>query len=161
MIHTSLQPHFKSKEALEAAITELAAMASHENALRARMFERMTSTQAAAAKQELMKSQNAIARRMMAMVGMDLEAIKVLAIAIKPHIVRTMTPLQDAQWYATGMEEAILKEKVEAITAGIANAPMPSSSELVRLAELALAQPDVPPRIKAAAEELLRRHQKQ
>lgn len=159
MIPTCLQPHFKTQEALDAAIAELAAMASHENACRARMFERMTSTQAAAAKQELMKSQTAIARRMMTMVGStNLEAIKILAIAIKPHIVRTMTPLQDAQWYGTGMDEAILKEKIDSLIADVANAPMPSVSELVKLAELALAQPDVPPKVKAAAEELLRRH---
>lgn len=159
MIPICLQPHFKSKEALEAAITELASMASHENACRARMFEPMTSTQAAAAKEELKKSQNAIARRMIALVGAtNLEAIKILAIAIKPHIVRTMTPLQEAQWYATGMEEQILQEKVDAIITSIKNAPMPSAEELVRLAELALAQPDCPPRIKAAAEELLKRH---
>ncbi|MEG0063080.1 MAG: hypothetical protein RR740_00605 [Pseudomonas sp.] len=138
-------------------------MASHENACRARMFDRMTSTQAAAAKEELLKSQNTIARRMMALVGPhNLEAIKELAFAIKPHITRTMTPLQEAQWYGTGMDTEIMKEKLTGIIGkmieDIKSAPMPSPEELVKLAELALQQPSCPPKVKAAAEELLRRH---
>lgn len=143
LIPIALQPFYKDEAEYRAELLLLVEHASQDEINKAGMFEPgLTSVEAARRKQAMKDNGLQMARIMMARVGRsNFGAIEQLAMAVKPHIRRAMTPEQQALWLGSGMDKELF---IEQMTAGIK-----------KMTEDVLNNPAAPEYIKQKARETL------